>query len=186
MLIFLLALFGSFLATLGARGMYLMAHLSAALRQPRPLLVCGLVAGVLAACVAAYIGARAAAILPSAAVLSVASLALLLAAFVLLWRPKAGLPAEPTRSLFAITSVLAVRQLAGATGLFLTAAAMASGEAMQIAAGGALGSGTAMALSWARPQWLGQRRQLQILRKMLAVLLVASAIWTSLAAMSIV
>jgi hypothetical protein len=186
MLAFLLALFGSFLATLGARGMYLMAHLSVALRQARPLLLCGLFAGALAAGVAAYIGARAAAILPPVAVQILASLAFALAAFALPWKPRGGLPAEPTRSLFAIASVLTMRQLAGAAGLFLAAAAMVSGEAVQVAAGGALGSGGAMALCWARPQWMGRGGQFEALRKVLAALLVAAAIWNALAAMGIV
>lgn len=186
MLAFFLALFGSFLVTLGARGMYLMAHLSVALRRAGPLLLCGLIAGALSALAAAYVGARAAALLPPGAARPLASGAFLLAAFVLLWKPKGGMPAEPTRSLFAIASVLTVRQLAGAAGLFLAAAAMTSGEAAQIAAGGALGSGGAMSMCWARPQWLGRGGQMQALRGVIASVLVAAAIWTALGGAGIV
>lgn len=186
MLTFLLALLGGFLVSLSTRTMYLMAHLSAALRRAWPLLFCGFVAGALSAAAAAYLGGRGAAAVSPLAAPWLAVAAFLLAGTLLLWRPGGSLPAEPTRSFFAIAGVLAMRQFAGPAGLFLAALAIATGEAAYCAAGGALGCAGAMALCWSRPEWLALSGALRALRGLLAAMLSVAAIWTALAGMGIV
>jgi hypothetical protein len=84
-------------------------------------------------------------VLPGPAADTLVAFALLIAAVELAWPRRAGLPEEPTRSLFATLIVLLARQI-GDAARFLVFAFAAGGSAWLAGAGGALGGCAALTL----------------------------------------
>lgn len=149
------AFFLAFLAALsltaagreGVRSARLSAGFAPPAGAPPGLLLALWLSAIATSALAAWAGALLAPQLPGAARQMFVALALLVAAveLVLLRAPRA--PAEPTRSMGAILLVLLASQLTDSTRLVVAALALATGEPLLAAAGGALGSGAALTLA---------------------------------------
>jgi len=182
---FFLPLLACVLASIGGRDQRLVALLSARLGASNALLIACWVVSVLTSVLAALAGVTLAAMMPPAGKTMLIAFALLFAAGELAWPIRKRDPVEPTRSLFAITLVLAAHQIGDAARFLVFAFAAASGVPALVALGGAIGSGAALTLGWALGASLHQRLPLRLIRIAIAVLLMIAAIWTGLTARGI-
>jgi hypothetical protein len=144
-----LALLTSALAMLGGRSTRLTAGMAGILGQSAGLLVVGWFAAIATSALAAWAGALLAPKMAPAGKAMFVALALALAAIELLVARGRAVPAEPTRSLGAISLVLFAGQLTDAARFFVLALAVATGTPVLAAAGGALGSGAVLSAAWA-------------------------------------
>lgn len=144
-----LALLTSALAMLGARPASLTARLSGALGANGGLLaVCWLTA-IATSALAGWAGVWLAPLMAPAAKAMFVAAALAVSALELLFARSSRAPAEPTRSLGAALLVLLAGQVTDAARFFVLALAVATGEPVLAAAGGALGSGAVLTAAWA-------------------------------------
>ncbi len=183
---FLFALIATLLAATGGRDQRLMAQLSARLGATGPLLFAGLVASAATAGIAALAGQWLAVLLPPAGKTMLIALALALGAAELAWPMRLRDPAEPTRSLFAITLVIASRQLGDAARFLIVAFAAASGTPVLAGIGGALGGGAALVIGWALGAALSARVPLRAIRLGIAGLMLFAAVWAAISARGLI
>jgi putative Ca2+/H+ antiporter (TMEM165/GDT1 family) len=179
---FLFALLLVFVLALGGRDQWLVARLSDTLGQGLPLLFTGIASAALLAGVMAWVGAGFAAQLPPRAAQMLVAFALALAAAELAWPVRTSEPHEPTRSLGAFAIVLAARQLGDAARFAVFALAAQAHLPVTAALGGALGGAGAIALGWTLGGEGLARFPLPLIRRALAVCLLAAAIITGLGA----
>ncbi len=167
--------------SIGARDQLLVARLAGQGRGPSALLTIALVAATISACIMGYAGSTLSALLPPAAKQMLIAFALIAAA-VELFRPVLpSYPAEPTRSLFALSVVLVARQLGDAARFCVFAFAAASGSAPLATLGGALGSAAALALAVSVRDDLAAW-PLVAIRRTLAAMIAIAAIYLALGA----
>ena len=182
---FFLALITCFVAATGGRDQRLVAYLSHELGASRGLLAAAWIACAATAAIAALAGEGMAVLLPPAAKTMLVALALLLGAAELAWPFKPREPAEPTRSLFAATIVIASRQIGDAARFLIVAFAASTGSHWLAGIGGALGGGAALTLGWAVGAELSARLPLRAIRLGIAAVLFLAAVWTGLVARGI-
>ena len=183
---FFFALVATLLAATGGRDQRMAANLSERLGPSVGLLVTLLITSAASAAIAAAIGAGMAQLFPPGGKQMFVALALLLGAIELAWPFLWKEPEEPTRSLFAIAFVVASRQLLDAARFIVVALAAATGAPVLAAIGGAIGGGAAVALGWALGDAMTRNVPLRGIRRGIAVLLLAAAVWTGLSARGIV
>ena len=183
---FLFALVATFIAAMGGRDQRIAAQLSARFGATTGLIAICWVIAIGSAALAAAIGAGMAQLFPPAAKTMFVALALLLGAIELAWPFSLREPEEPTRSVFAIGFVLAVRQLMDAARFLLVALAAYFGEPVFVAIGGALGGGAALTVGWAMGKRLEKTLPLRAIRHGVAALLLLAAIWAGLSARGII
>ncbi len=184
------AFFLAFLAALaltatgreGVRAARLSAGIAPPAGAPPGLLLALWLSAIATSALAAWAGALLAPQLPGAARQMFVALALVVAAveLVLLRAPPA--PAEPTRSLGAVLLVFLASQLTDSTRLVVAALALATGEPLLAAAGGALGSGAALTLAALGGASWEKRLPLRALAIALAAALLLAAAVIGLAA----
>ena len=146
---FFLALLAAAAVTLAGREAVRVARLSAALGAGTALLVAIWFACIVACALMAWLGARVAAQMFPEAKSMLVAIALLLAGLELAVLKPGATPAEPTRSIGAVTLVLCGAQLTAAAGFLVFALAARTGAPALAAAGGAMGSGAALSGAWA-------------------------------------
>jgi len=157
------------------------ARLADRLGASAPLLVTGLVTSALAAAAMAWAGAGFAALLPPRAARMLAAFALALAAAECAWPLREGDdPREPTRSLGAIGIVLLARQLGDAARFVVFALAAGAIVPFTAALGGAIAGGAAVAIGWSAGKEALLRWPVQVLRRVLAGLLLVAALFVGL------
>lgn len=183
---FFFALVATLLAATGGRDQRMAANLSERLGASTGLLVSLWIVSAASAAVAAAIGAGMAQLFPPGGKLMFVALALLLGAIELAWPVLWKEPEEPTRSLFAIAFVIASRQLLDAARFIVVALAAATGAPVLAAIGGAVGGGAAVTLGWALGDAMTRNLPLRAIRRGIAVLLLAAAVWIGLSAREIV
>ncbi len=170
-----------FAASFGSRGQVLVAQLSAGLGRTTGLLAMGVLSIVIVTTIAAFAGDGLSAIVRGDARALLLTAACVLAALELLWPVRVDRAAEPTRSHFAIASVLAARQLPDAARLGVFVGAGMTPVLVPALVGGMLGGIAATALGW----WLGdvmeQLRGAQNIRWFTAAVFIAIAIHLLLA-----
>jgi len=182
---FFLALLTTAAVTLAGREAVRVARLSAMLGAGTGLLAAIWFACIVACSLAAWLGERVAAqLIPDAKSMLVA-IALLLAGLELAVLRPGTAPAEPTRSLGAITLVLCSAQLTAAAGFLVFALAARTAGPELSAAGGAMGSGAALSAAWALGSDWEARLPLRWLRFGVAGALLLAAIVTGLGARGI-
>lgn len=145
---FLIALIAAALASVGARDQRLTAALAERLGKSTGLLLTGWLVCALTCGAAAWAGSAMSGLLTPPAKQMLAAIALALAAAEMLWPRAEREPEEPTRSLVAYAIVLAARQIGDGARFLTFAIAIAYADPMLAAAGGAIGSGAALALGW--------------------------------------
>lgn len=182
---FFLPLLVCFLASVGARDQRLVATLSARLGPGNGLLIACWIISAGTAAFAAFAGTILAAMLPPAGKTMLIAFALLFAAAELAWPIRQRDMGEPTRSIFAISLVLAARQIGDASRFLIVAFAAATGVPLLVAIGGAVGGGAALTMGWALGNSLQEQMPLRAIRLIIAVLLLIAAIWTGLTARGI-
>ena len=166
---FFFALLGTCTLSVGGRDVALLAALSDRFGRPAAPLVVAIAVAACTAFLMAAAGAWLGGAMPPSARLMLVAMVLILAAFELAWVKRRPQPVEPTRSLFALGAVLALRQLSDAPRLLLLALAAWRDPAL-VALGGLAGGALAMAATW----WLGARYAslpLRPIRMTLAVML---------------
>ncbi|MBO9499740.1 MAG: hypothetical protein J7496_15560 [Novosphingobium sp.] len=183
---FFLALIATFVASMGGRDQRLVAWLSEKLGASTGLLVAAWIASALTATIAALAGEGLAALMPPEAKQMFVAFALLAGAVELCWPVRLREPAEPTRSLFAATIVLAARQVGDAARFLIVAFAAATGSHWLAGAGGMIGGAGAVTLGWAMGAELAARLPLRAIRFAIAAVLLLAALWTGAAARGIV
>jgi len=144
---FLFGFAAALLLSIGARDQLLVARLAHVLGAT--ILLAALLSAIFTAGVMALAGDAIASMLPPAARQMLVAIALLVAAFELLWPNREKRPAEPTRSPFAAFVVLLARQWGDAARFLLFALAAATALPAYVAAGGAAGAGVALTGGWA-------------------------------------
>lgn len=144
---FLFGFAAALLLTIGARDQVLVARLADPLGAL--ILLAALVSAVFTAGLMALAGDAIAAMLPDVARQMLVAIALVVAAFELLWPTREKRPKEPTRSAFAAFVVLLARQWGDAARFLLFALAAATALPAFVALGGAAGAGVALAGGWA-------------------------------------
>jgi putative Ca2+/H+ antiporter (TMEM165/GDT1 family) len=179
---FFFALVATLLAATGGRDQRMAANLSERLGQSVGLLVTLLIVSAASAAFAAAVGAAMAQLFPLGGKQMFVALALLLGAIELAWPVLWKEPEEPTRSLFAIAFVVASRQLLDAARFIVVALAAATGAPVLAAIGGAIGGGAAVTLGWALGDAMTRNLPLRAIRRGIAAVLLAAAIWTGLSA----
>ncbi len=127
-------------AMLAGRDAVRVARLRASLGWFGPLLVTVLLAALAGAALAAWIAQELSPLIRPQAKPLVVGLALALAAGEVLLRSAPGQPREPTRSMGAITLVLLLGMVTDASGFIILSLAIATGEPLLAASGGALGA----------------------------------------------
>lgn len=183
---FFFALLATFLAATGGRDQRMVSVLARRLGASGPLLAAGWIASIATAAIAAFAGAALAQLMPPAGKAMFVALALLLGAGELAWPVRQREPVEPTRSLVAITLVIAARQLVDAARFLIVAFAASAGSPGLAGAGGALGGGAALTLAWAMGGQMEARLPLTSIRLSIAAAMLLAAVWTGLAARGIV
>ena len=152
---FLYALLTVFAASFGARDQLLVRHLATAQARRPLVLVVALVAAGGTCALAAWVGGRMLAGLPSPARGLFAAIALVMAGGEMLVLRARGLPDEPTRSLFATWLVLTALQSTDAARFLVLALAVGSAAPVSAGLGGAVGSMAALAAAWSAPELSG-------------------------------
>jgi putative Ca2+/H+ antiporter (TMEM165/GDT1 family) len=150
---FFLALLASLLASLGGRDQIVMGQLSRSFDNALPLLAPAWLASISSALLAGLAGAWLAPMMPPGGKAMLVAAALALAGVELAWRSraKAGsrrVPAEPTRSVIAIFTVLFAHQMGDAARFLVFALAAAQAEPALVMAGGAAGGGASLTMAW--------------------------------------
>lgn len=171
---FVIAFVAIFLLGAGGRDQVLIAGLTSRLGKRVSLLAAALVAATLTIAAAAWLASWLAAQLDAAAIRPLAALALGLAGLEMAMVRQSRIPAEPTRSLGAMTLVLLTFQAADAVRLATFALVLMSGATAPAAAGAILGSMAALAAGWA----LGDKLSATCLtrcRRWLGIAVMASA-----------
>lgn len=147
MILFFAASIAMFLLGSGGRDQVLIAALATKLGRRASLLVAGLVATILASFAITWLAAWTGSGLGERLASQLAMLALLLAGLQMVWARKSRIPAEPTRSLGAITLAFVILQIADPVRLaILGLGFVKSGNLYQIGAG--LGAAAAIAAGW--------------------------------------
>ncbi|MFN3864191.1 MAG: hypothetical protein ACK4RT_07910 [Erythrobacter sp.] len=177
---FLISLLLVFALALGGRDQWLVAQLSDRLGRRVPLLLTGIACAALSAVVMAWAGSEIATRLPRRAAQMLVAFALAIAAFELAWPAKFAAPREPTRSLGAVTIVLAARQVGDAARFAVFALAAWASLPATAALGGAIGGGAAIALGWSLGGESLAQAPLAIIRRVLAAGLVVAALFIGL------
>ncbi len=138
------AFFLTFIAVVAAmvagRDAMRVARLRSTLGWTGPLVVTVLLAAFAGAGLAAWIARGIAPLIPADFKPFVVAVALLLAGLEVLLRTPPEKPREPTRSMGAITLVLLLGMVTDASGFIILSLAIATGEALLAAAGGAMGA----------------------------------------------
>jgi putative Ca2+/H+ antiporter (TMEM165/GDT1 family) len=183
---FFFALVATLLAATGGRDQRMAANLSEKLGASTGLLVTLLIVSAASSAFAAAVGAGMAQLFPPGGKQMFVALALLLGAIELAWPVLWKEPEEPTRSLFAIAFVIASRQLLDAARFIVVALAAATGAPVLAAIGGAIGGGAAVTLGWALGDAMTRNLPLRAIRRGIAGVLLAAAVWTGLSARGIV
>lgn len=127
-------------AMLAGRDAVRVARLRAALGWGGPLLVTAVIAALAGAALAAWIAGELAPLIPAAFKPIIVAVAIGLAGLEVLLRVPPAQPKEPTRSMGAITLVLLLGMVTDASGFTILALAIATGEPLLAAAGGAFGA----------------------------------------------
>ena len=127
-------------AMLAGKDAVRVARLRVALGWGGPLLATVLVAALAGAGLAAWIADGLSPLIPSGFKPLVVAIALGLAGLEVLLRSASAKPKEPTRSVGAITLVLLLGMVTDASGFIILSIAIATGEPLFAAAGGALGA----------------------------------------------
>lgn len=143
--------FAAFLTTFllgsGGRDQVLIAALAAKLGRRASLLVAGLVATVLASFAVTWLAAWIGSVLGDRTASQLAVLALLLAGLQIAWLGESRIPAEPTRSLGAITLGFVILQIADPVRLAILGLGFVKPDNVsQIGAG--MGAAAAIAAGW--------------------------------------
>lgn len=146
---FLLALVACALVGFGGRDFRLVAHLSGRFGRSSVLLAVVIASSAVTAALAAMAGDALAGLLHPDAKAMLAAVALIVAAAELAWPWRGRDPAEPTRSAIATFLVLAAMQIGDGARFLVFAIAIAMGDPLFAAAGGAVGSAAMLALAWA-------------------------------------
>lgn len=165
----LIIMLASFVAALGGRAQFTVARLGTALGRSRQLLIAALLTAALTAIAMALAGQFLALPLDGEGGQWLLGAALVLAAAELAWPVRIATPAEPTRSLGAITLVLLARQLLDAPRWFAFAGAIAMTDAFPAVAGAAIGAGLALLIGWLVPGRVEHSASLARLRLSLAI-----------------
>lgn len=181
-----LTLIAAALAVAGGRSALLTARLAAALRPRVGLLAVCWITVAAASALAAWAGALLAPLMPPAGKTMFAAAALALAALELLFASSRRAPAEPTRSLGAIALVLFAGQLTDAARFLVLALAVATGEPVFAAIGGALGSGAVLTAAWALGEDWEKHVFLRTIRFAAAAFFGIAAVVTGLAARGLI
>ncbi|MGC1269252.1 MAG: hypothetical protein WA842_01505 [Croceibacterium sp.] len=180
-----LALLALSLVTLAGREAVRVARLAVALAQSWVLLLACWLAVATGLGLAAWLGAGIAARLHPDAKTMLVAFALGLAGLELLWQRAPRQPDEPTRSLGAITLVLAAGQLTGSGGLLMLAMAGSAGVPLLAGIGGVAGAGAVLTGAWAMAdQW--EPLPLPLIRHGVAALLVLVALGLGLSARGLI
>ncbi len=137
---FFLTLVAVAAAMLAGRDAVRVARLRAGLGWVAPLLLTILMAALAGAGLAAWIAQELSPLIRPHVKPLVVALALALAAGEVLLRSAPGTPREPTRSMGAITLVLLLGMVTDASGFIILSLAIATGEPVLAASGGALGA----------------------------------------------
>ncbi|MFB0613782.1 hypothetical protein [Aurantiacibacter poecillastricola] len=161
-------------AMLAGRDAVRVARLRAALGWGGPLLVTVVFAALAGAALAAWIAGELAPLIRPDMKPLVVALALFLAALEVLLRTPPTNPREPTRSIGAITLVLLVGMVSDASGFIILSLAIATGEPLLAATGGALAAIAVLGVAiFTGEEW--QALPLKALRKGVAAGLVLAA-----------
>lgn len=168
MVLALIMLMASFAAALGGRAQLTLAHMAIGLGRSGGLLLAGLATAALTAIAMAAAGAWLGGQASAGSQLLLVCGALVLAAADLAWPVRIVTPAEPTRSLGAISLVLAGRQLFDAPRWLAFAGGAAIAAGTPAAGGAAIGAGLAMLLGWLVPARVSEAATLWFLRRALA------------------
>ena len=179
---FFLALLSTGLASFGGRDQLLVAQLAGRLGPSRILLAIAWFASAFTAALAALAGMGIALLLPPAAKAMLAGFALLAGAVEMAWPWRWRRTEEPTRSAFAILIVLIAAQIGDGARFLVLAVAVATGEPVLAAFGGALGGGAALTLGWAQGAAWGKGDRLRRLRLMIAGILALAGVIIALSA----
>ncbi|WP_147366941.1 hypothetical protein [Aurantiacibacter zhengii] len=131
-------------AMVAGRDALRVARLRATLGWTGPLIVTVVLAALAGAALAAWIARGLAPLIPADFKPVVVAVALGLAGLEVLLRTPPETPREPTRSIGAITLVLLLGMVTDASGFIILSLAIATGEALLAAAGGALGALTVL------------------------------------------
>ncbi len=181
-----LSLIAAALALAGGRSARLAAQLSASLGGSAGLLaVCWFTAAASSA-VAAWGGGILAPELNANGKTMFVAVALAVAALELAWPQRRKGPAEPTRSLGAITLVLLAGQVTDAARFLVLALSVATGMPVLAAVGGAIGTGATLTLAWASGAAWEERLPLGAIRLGIAALFLVAAAWSAMAARGII
>lgn len=168
---FLLAMVASALVGFGGRDFRLVAHLSNVHGLSTVLLAAILAATCATTTLAAMVGSAIAGLLHPDAKAMLAAFALILAAGELAWPWASREPSEPTRSAVATFIVLAATQVGDGARFLVFAIAIAMGDPLLAAAGGAVGSGAMLTLAWAGDGAVAGNLAVRPLRLVFAVML---------------
>jgi hypothetical protein len=160
--------------------------LSAALGGSAGLLVTCWFTAAAASAAAAWGGGLVVPLLAPAGKTMFVAAALAMAAIELAWPMRKAPPEEPTRSLGAIGLVLLAGQLFDAARFLVLALAVATGNALLAAVGGALGSGAVMTLAWTLGADWERRLPLAAIRLALAGLFLIAALVVGMTARGII
>ena len=183
---FFLALVAVALASFGGRDQRLVAHLAARLGATAPVLVVAWLSAVATAALAALAGAALATIMPPAAKHMLVAFALVLGGVELVWPWQLRKAQEPTRSTFAILLVLAAQQIGDGPRFLVLAVAVATGDPVLAALGGALGSGVMMTMGWAMGMDLEDALPLRAIRYAVAAVLCIAGVVIGLSARGLI
>lgn len=161
---FFLALLATALAAFGGRDQLLLARLAERHGPSDALLAIAWLASAITAAFAAWAGVALAALLPPAAKSMLAAIALLLAGaeMAIPWRWRRM--EEPTRSTVATLIVLVAAQVGDGARFLILAVAVATGNPVLAALGGAVGGGAALTLGWMQAGALAGAGWLRALR----------------------
>lgn len=147
MTLFFAALITTFLLGSGGRDQVLIAALATKLGKRASLLAAGLVATVLASLAITWLAKWIGSGLGERAASGLVVLALLLAGMQMVWVQKSRIPAEPTRSLGAITLGFVILQIADPVRLAILGLVLISPD-NATAIGAALGAALALTAGW--------------------------------------
>lgn len=177
---FLIALLLAFALATGGRDQWMVARWADALGPSRSLLAVAMLCAALAAGAMAWIGAQFADLLPRRATQMLVAFALGIAALELALLVRSTPPAEPTRSLGAISIVLLARQIGDAARFAVFALAAWSAVPLTAGIGGAMGGAAAVMLGWAAGGAGLARWPLGTMRRCLAAALALAALFVGL------
>lgn len=145
---FFLSMLATLLLTCGARDQMLMAQVAHRFNQPFTLLISGWLASLLAAAVATFGGVLIAPLLTPAAKQILLAMTLLVAALEMVWMRSSAKPTEPTRSMFAIVTVILARQITDGARFVLFGLAAYNANMWLVLIGGAFGGAAALTVAW--------------------------------------